>query len=148
MVKKVLDIPKLGPNFDNYRLYKARNVSATDAFIYTLLFGKLCTLLYVMYCDALRYHSLEDAREQFEQIYEERTGNYFGEKKFVKYPGKYYKMDIDYGEEEEVRKLTENQIKSNLATPVQDLIKLIFDVNMMKQMMLEFGKLNFQNSYF
>lgn len=84
------------------------------------------------------YGSLEQAREEFEHIYEERTGNYFAEKRFVKYPGKYYKMDIDYGEEEEVRKLSENKIKSNLAAPVQDLIKLIFDVNMMKQMMLEF----------
>lgn len=74
----------------------------------------------------------------FEGIYEERTGNYFGEKKFVKYPGKYYKMDIDYGEEEEVRKLTESKVKSELVPPVQDLIKLLFDVNMMKQMMLEF----------
>lgn len=81
---------------------------------------------------------LEDAREAFETIYEERTGNYFGEKKFIKYPGKYYKMDIDYGDEEEVRKLTESSIKSKLAPPVQDLIKLLFDVNMMKQMMLEF----------
>lgn len=81
---------------------------------------------------------MEEAQEAFENIYEERTGNYFGEKKFVKYPGKYYKMDIDYGEEEEVRKLTESSIKSKLSPPVQDLIKLIFDVNMMKQMMLEF----------
>lgn len=47
-------------------------------------------------------------------------------------------MDIDYAEEEEVRKLTESSVKSNLVTPVQDLIKLLFDVNMMKQMMLEF----------
>lgn len=84
------------------------------------------------------YGNLEQAREEFEHIYEERTGNYFAEKRFVKYPGKYYKMDIDYGEEEEVRKLTESKVKSNLAAPVQDLIKLLFDVNMMKQMMLEF----------
>lgn len=84
------------------------------------------------------YGGLSEALEAFEAIYEERTGNYFGEKKFVKHAGKYYKMDIDYGEEAEVRKLTENSIKSNLQTPVQDLIKLIFDVDMMKQMMLEF----------
>lgn len=81
---------------------------------------------------------MENARQAFEEIYQEHTGNYFGEKKFVKYPGKYYKMDIDYAEEEEVRKLTENTIKSGLSVPVQDLIKLLFDVNMMKQMMLEF----------
>lgn len=85
-----------------------------------------------------KFHSLEDARDSFEQMYEERTGNYFGEKKFIKHSGKYYKMDIDYGEEEEVRKLSENSVKSNLLTPVQDLIRLLFDVNIMKQMMLEF----------
>lgn len=45
---------------------------------------------------------------------------------------------ISYGEEAEVKKLAESNIKSTLSTPVQDLIKLLFDVNMMKQMMLEF----------
>lgn len=78
----------------------------------------------------------------YNYVYKERTGNSFGDKKFVKYPGKYYKMDIDYGEEDEeeddVRKLTESDLKSELMTPVQDLIKILFDVNMMKQMMLEF----------
>lgn len=38
------------------------------------------------------FHSLEEARDQFEKLYEDHTGNYFGEKKFVKYPGKYYKV--------------------------------------------------------
>lgn len=84
------------------------------------------------------YNRLDDARDAFEEVYEERTGNFFGEKTFVKYPGKYYKMDIDYGEEEEVRKLAGSSIQSKLHTPVQDLIQMLFDVNMMKQMMLEF----------
>lgn len=47
-------------------------------------------------------------------------------------------MDIDYEEEEEVKKLSKKSVKSNLMPQVQDLIKLLFDVNMMKQMMLEF----------
>lgn len=81
---------------------------------------------------------MESARESFEAQYEDKTGNYFGEKKFVKYPGKYFKMDIDYGEEEEVKKLSMSNIKSKLHTPVQDLIKLLFDVDMMKKAMLEF----------
>lgn len=85
-----------------------------------------------------KFHDLEDARMEFENLYEAQTGNYFGEKKFVKYPGKYYKMDIDYGEEDEVKQLAKSSAKSKLSTPVQDLIKLLFDVNMMKQMMLEF----------
>lgn len=72
------------------------------------------------------YSCLDDARDAFEQIYEERTGNFFGERTFIKYPGKYYKMDIDYGEDEEVRKLSESSIKSELSTPVQNLIQLLF----------------------
>lgn len=75
---------------------------------------------------------------EFEQRYEEKTGNFFGEKKFIKYPGKYFKMDIDYGEEEEVKELAKSSVKSKLVAPVQELIKLLFDVNVMKQMMLEF----------
>lgn len=82
--------------------------------------------------------NLDEAIALFEQHYEEKTGNYFGEKKFVKYPGKYYKLDIDYGEEKEVKKLVESNVKSKLAEPVQNLIKLLFDVNEMKKTMLEF----------
>lgn len=86
----------------------------------------------------VKFTDLEDARQHFEEQYEEKTGNFFGEKKFVKYPGRYYKLDIDYGDEHEVRKLTENKIESKLEKPVQELIKLIFDVDMMKKVMLEF----------
>lgn len=82
--------------------------------------------------------SLDDALQLFEKHYEEKTGNYFGEKKFVKYPGKYYKLDIDYGEEKQLKKMAESNIKSKLAEPVQKLIKLLFDVNEMKKTMLEF----------
>lgn len=84
------------------------------------------------------FYNLESAREVFESQYEEKTGNWFGDRKFVKQPGRYYKMDIDYGEEEEVKKLTMSNIKSNLEAPVQDLIKMLFDVDMMKKAMLEF----------
>lgn len=84
------------------------------------------------------FSSLLEALECFEDQYEERTGNVFGEKKFVKYPGKYYKLDIDYGEEREVKKLVDNNVKSKLDPPVQNLIKLLFDVDEMKKTMLEF----------
>lgn len=81
--------------------------------------------------------SLEEAILRFEEIYEEKTGNMFGTKKFVKHEGRYYKMDIDYGEEAEVKKMAKSDIKSKLATPVQDLVKLLFDVDVMKKMLLE-----------
>lgn len=81
--------------------------------------------------------SLEEAIHRFEELFEEKTGNMFGMKKFVKHEGLYYKMDIDYGEESEVKKIAKSDIKSKLATPVQDLIKLLFDVDVMKKMLLE-----------
>lgn len=83
------------------------------------------------------FSTLNEALAFFDYHYTEKSGNVFGEK-FVKQPGCYYKMDIDYGEEHEVRKLGESKIESKLNEKVQNLIKLLFDVNMMKQMMLEF----------
>lgn len=82
--------------------------------------------------------NLDDAIALFTEHYEEKTGNYFGEKKFVKYPGKYYKLDIDYGESRQVKKLADSNVKSKLKPSVQNLIKLLFDVEEMKKMMLEF----------
>lgn len=42
------------------------------------------------------FYDLESAKEVFEKQYEEKTGNWFGDREFVKQPGRYYKMDIDY----------------------------------------------------
>lgn len=64
-------------------------------------------------------------------------GNEFGTKKFVKHPNLYYKLDIDYGEEAEVKKMAKSDIKSKLDKPVQDLVQLLFDVDVMKKMLLE-----------
>lgn len=123
---------------DKNSYYKIQLLESDDCNKYWIFrsWGRISTTIGSTKLDS--FHDLEDARMEFEHIYEERTGNYFGEKKFVKYPGKYFKMDIDYGEEDEVKQMTKNSVKSKLATPVQDLIKLLFDVNVMKQMMLEF----------
>lgn len=55
-------------------------------------------------------------------------------------PKKFYPLEIDYGQDEEaVRKLTVSAgTKSKLAKPIQDLIKMIFDVESMKKAMVEF----------
>lgn len=58
---------------------------------------------------------------------------------FVKIPDRFYPVDVDYEqEEEEALKIDVNDVSSSLEKPVQDLIKLIFDVNSMKKVMLEF----------
>uniref|UniRef100_A0A8I5NA58 Poly [ADP-ribose] polymerase n=1 Tax=Papio anubis TaxID=9555 RepID=A0A8I5NA58_PAPAN len=84
--------------------------------------------------------SKEDAIEHFMKLYEEKTGNAWHSKNFTKYPKKFYPLEIDYGQDEEaVKKLTVNPgTKSKLPKPVQDLIKLIFDVESMKKAMVEY----------
>ncbi|XP_057584495.1 poly [ADP-ribose] polymerase 1 isoform X2 [Hippopotamus amphibius kiboko] len=84
--------------------------------------------------------SKEDAIEHFIKLYEEKTGNAWHSKNFTKYPKKFYPLEIDYGQDEEaVKKLTVNPgTKSKLPKPVQDLIKMIFDVESMKKALVEY----------
>ncbi|XP_050310535.1 poly [ADP-ribose] polymerase [Anthonomus grandis grandis] len=83
-------------------------------------------------------HSLHDAKREFEELYEEKSGNAWEDRcDFVKVPGKMYPIDIDYGGDGH-EKLDIVASESKLPTPVQDLIKLIFDVNQMKKLLLEF----------
>uniref|UniRef100_A0A4W3HYA8 Poly [ADP-ribose] polymerase n=1 Tax=Callorhinchus milii TaxID=7868 RepID=A0A4W3HYA8_CALMI len=84
--------------------------------------------------------SKEEAVEHFLALYEEKTGNAWHSKTFNKFPNKFYPLEIDYGQDEEaVRKLTASSgTKSKLDRAVQDLIKMIFDVESMKKAMVEF----------
>ncbi|KAG5315729.1 PARP polymerase, partial [Acromyrmex insinuator] len=87
--------------------------------------------------DKLDRMSLEECIEQFESLYEEKTGNQWKNREhFVKVPNLMYPIDIDHGDQEIVS--LDSDIKSNLQKPIQDLIRLIFDVNEMKKVMLEF----------
>ncbi|XP_020837799.1 poly [ADP-ribose] polymerase 1 isoform X1 [Phascolarctos cinereus] len=84
--------------------------------------------------------SREDAIDHFLKLYEEKTGNSWHSSNFIKYPKKFYPLEIDYGQDEEaVKKLTVSAgTKSKLPKPVQNLIKMIFDVESMKKAMVEF----------
>ncbi|ETE69570.1 Poly [ADP-ribose] polymerase 1 [Ophiophagus hannah] len=84
--------------------------------------------------------SKEEAIEHFLDLYEEKTGNSWHSKNFTKYPKKFYPLEIDYGQDEEaVKKLTVSAgTKSKLPKAVQDLIKMIFDIESMKKAMVEF----------
>ncbi|ODN00096.1 Poly [ADP-ribose] polymerase [Orchesella cincta] len=80
----------------------------------------------------------EDAIDLFCEKYKEKTGNVWGTK-FVKKPGCYIVLDIDYGQsEQEQKQLIPSLENSRLPLPVQSLISLIFDVNIMKQTLMEF----------
>ncbi|XP_043217135.1 poly [ADP-ribose] polymerase 1-like [Amphibalanus amphitrite] len=86
------------------------------------------------------FDSIHDAVREFKRLYEEKTGNRWeGRKDFQKVPGRFYPMDLDYGEHEEaMKKLSAEGSKSKLDKAVQELICTIFDVNTMKQAMVEF----------
>ncbi|KAI3363743.1 hypothetical protein L3Q82_001355 [Scortum barcoo] len=87
-----------------------------------------------------KFHDKNSALDNFLGVYKEKTGNDWGTSNFMKYPNKFYPLEIDYGQDEEaVKRLTATAgIKSKLAKPVQELIKTIFDVESMKKAMVEF----------
>ncbi|KAK3542329.1 hypothetical protein QTP86_022480 [Hemibagrus guttatus] len=87
-----------------------------------------------------KFYDKNSAIDNFRSVYEEKTGNCWTSSSFTKYPNKFYPLEIDYGQDEEaVKKLTASSgTKSHLAKPVQELIRMIFDVESMKKAMVEF----------
>jgi len=74
------------------------------------------------------------------ELYADKTGNsWLDRKNFVKHPNKFYPLEIDYGQDDEELKTTiAAGSKSLLPVPVQELIKMIFDVESMKKTLVEF----------
>lgn len=91
-------------------------------------------------CKTEKMGSAKEAKDRFEELFLEKSNNHWEMRKnFKKYPGKMYPIDVDYDQDEKVKKMSENsQIQSKLAKPVQDLVRLLFDVETMKKAMLEF----------
>ncbi|XP_056150659.1 poly [ADP-ribose] polymerase 1 [Lampris incognitus] len=87
-----------------------------------------------------KFHDKNSAVDNFLGVYKEKTGNIWSCSNFTKYPNKFYPLEIDYGQDEEaVKKLTATAgTKSQLPKPVQELIRMIFDVESMKKAMVEF----------
>ncbi|KAG9347239.1 hypothetical protein JZ751_004806 [Albula glossodonta] len=87
-----------------------------------------------------KFYDKNSAMDNFRNLYEEKTGNSWTTTNFTKYPNKFYPLEIDYGQDEEaVKKLTASAgTKSQLQKPVQELIRMIFDVESMKKAMVEF----------
>ncbi|KAK3745682.1 hypothetical protein QZH41_019013, partial [Actinostola sp. cb2023] len=85
--------------------------------------------------------SQEDALLRFCDLYAEKTGNSWSNRtSFVKHPNRFYPLEIDYGQDDvDLKKHSiEPGSQSKLAKPVQNVIKMIFDVESMKQAMVEF----------
>ncbi|RDD42983.1 Poly [ADP-ribose] polymerase 1 [Trichoplax sp. H2] len=78
---------------------------------------------------------------EFEAVYYEKTGNTFRNRNsFEKVPGKFYPIDIDYGQDDEALQASAVAAGScsQLPSAIIDLIKLIFDVQAMKAALIEF----------
>jgi poly [ADP-ribose] polymerase 1 len=90
-----------------------------------------------------QFSNRDDAIEDFHVVYFDKTGNNWEDRKdFQKKPNKFFPIDVDYGETGEndnFAKLDSNrENKSKLDKPIQDLIHLIFDIEKMKNAMIEF----------
>lgn len=80
-----------------------------------------------------------DAIEEFRRLYRDQTGYEFGSSNQTKLPGRYYAIETDFGSGEvKDAKSKKNKTLSTLKPPVQDLMKLLFDIEVMKKAMLEF----------
>ncbi|XP_011308727.1 poly [ADP-ribose] polymerase [Fopius arisanus] len=98
--------------------------------------GRIGTTIGGEKCESM---ALEDALDMFNQLYLDKSGNEWTARDyFVKVPGKMYPIDVDEGDDSSTTESLESDIKSKLKKPVQDLIKLIFDVNLMKEVMKEY----------
>ncbi|CAF3424930.1 unnamed protein product, partial [Rotaria sp. Silwood2] len=91
------------------------------------------------------YSRKTDAINAFHALFLDKTGNEWSKRgNFQKLPNKHYPLEIDYGQHadnEKMQKLLESanlDIRSKLPNAVQDLVKMIFNVETMKQAFLLF----------
>jgi len=86
------------------------------------------------------YEDKHDAVRQFEFHYEEKTGNRWKNRdNFKKVAGRMFPLQLDLGEENEtIQKLSLENSKSKLDKPIQELMTLIFDIERMKNALVEF----------
>lgn len=83
--------------------------------------------------------TLHDAKKQFKCVYRDQTNNEWKNREnFVKYPEFMYPIDIDYGESDNIKLSSESNYESKLSKPLQELIRMIFDVDIMRKVMMEF----------
>lgn len=86
--------------------------------------------------------SKSDAIHEFKRLFLEKTGNpweaWEQKKDFLKKPGRFFPLDIDYGVNRQVTKKTRSDADSKLAPPLVELMKMLFDVETYRAAMVEF----------
>ncbi|KAG5567452.1 hypothetical protein RHGRI_002863 [Rhododendron griersonianum] len=91
----------------------------------------------------LEQMSKPDAIQEFKRLFLEKTGNpweaWEDKSNFQKRPGRFFPLDIDYGVNKEVsRKKNRNDASSQLARPLVQLMKMLFNVEAYRAAMMEF----------
>ena len=86
------------------------------------------------------YLEKEEAMSNFKRHYEDKTGNRWSQRdNFKKQPGKFFPMDLDFGQDsKELKKLEVSKSTSKLDKAIQKLVTMIFDIESMKKAMIEF----------
>lgn len=131
----VLGITDIQSGKNSY--YKLQLLTDNRKFWVFRSWGRIGTTIGGNKCD--KKSDLHEALAEFEALYEEKTGNSWKNRSTCeKVPGRMYPIDIDYGQEEELNSKVMSGVESILKKPVQDLISMLFDVNTMKKLMLEF----------
>ena len=91
------------------------------------------------------YRGRREAIDAFHSLFLEKTGNEWTDRgHFQKLPNKHYPLEIDYGQhsdQDQMQRLIQSangNLQSKLVPQVQDLVKMIFNVETMKQALLAF----------
>lgn len=83
----------------------------------------------------------EDAIEEFKRLFLEKTGNpweaWVHKHNFQKHPGRFFPLEIDYGVKQAPKKNLDDE-NSQLAPPLKELIKMLFNVETYRAAMMEF----------
>ncbi|KAI3506849.1 hypothetical protein L1887_21425 [Cichorium endivia] len=83
-----------------------------------------------------------DAIQEFKRLFLEKTGNSWEaweQKKLQKQPGRFYPLDIDYGVNKDSNQKNKiKDAKSQLAPALEELMKMLFNVETYKAAMMEF----------
>ncbi|XP_024981698.1 poly [ADP-ribose] polymerase 1 [Cynara cardunculus var. scolymus] len=86
--------------------------------------------------------SKADAIQEFKRLFLDKTGNTWEaweQKKLQKQPGRFYPLDIDYGvNKDSHQKNKVKDAKSQLAPPLAELMKMLFNVETYRAAMMEF----------
>ncbi|EEF41438.1 poly [ADP-ribose] polymerase 1 [Ricinus communis] len=83
-----------------------------------------------------------DAICEFKRLFLEKTGNSWEaweqKQNFQKRPGKFFPLDIDYGVNKQLTRKPRNDANSQLAQPLVELMKMLFNVEAYRAAMMEF----------